>query len=289
MKGTTLTTSSETAAGRRRFLQHLSLLAAPLLIADARAVRVNPPALLDVEAGHYQVVPAGQVFCAGVLPMEGYEVVHALLRPRLPLLAGYAFIEGYLKTLGLPVQAVCGMELRMPAPMTFEAFREFNGPYVEQLRKWDLLLGPYSAVCRTNVAPALNPPAEPVLHAFSYVAPARGRATTFCVSGTADIDPRGKVVAAGSTAPAAMQEKIHYVLDVIGERLSEMGLAWDDVTHVDFYFAVDVPDIWGSIILPAIGNAALGGVRLHYARPPIVGAEVELEAKGLARELTLRT
>jgi hypothetical protein len=29
--------------------------------------------------------------------------------------------------------------------------------YIEQLRKWDLLSGNYSAVCRTNVAPGLNP------------------------------------------------------------------------------------------------------------------------------------
>lgn len=284
-----MTTGAGMTSARRRFLQQLSLLAVPLLVPSARAARVNPPAMLEVEAGHYQVVPAGQVFCAGVLPMEGFEVVHALLRPRLPLAQGYAFIEGYLKSLGLPIQAVCGMELRVPAPMTFEAFRTFNGPYVEQLRKWDLVLGNYSAVCRTNVAPALHPPSEGVVHAFSYVAPATGKALTFCVSGTADINPQGRVVAPGSTSPAAMKEKIQFVLQVIGDRLSEMGLEWNDVTHTDFYFAVDAPDVWGSTILPAIGNAALGGVRLHYARPPIIGAEVELEVRGLTRELTLRT
>jgi len=33
----------------------------------------------------------------------------------------------------------------------------------------------------------------------------------------------------------------------------------------------------------------LPGVRLHYARPPIVAAEVELEVRAQAQELTLRT
>ena len=63
------------------------------------------------------------------------------------------------------------MELRSPAQLTFEAFRAFNRPYSEQLEKWKLVLGPYSAVCRTNVVPAKEPPAEPAVHAFSYSVP----------------------------------------------------------------------------------------------------------------------
>ncbi|PWT74790.1 MAG: hypothetical protein C5B46_03500 [Proteobacteria bacterium] len=260
-----------------------------MLWPTARAARVNPPAMLDVEAGHYQVVPAGQVFCAGIVPLEGFEVVHALLRPWLPLAQGYRYIENYLQTLGLPIQALCGMELRVPAQMTFDAFRTFNGPYVEQLRKWDLVLGNYSAVCRTNVVPAFSPPGEPAVHAFSFVAAASGKATTFCVSGTADINPQGKVVAGGSTSPAAMKEKLQFVLQVIGDRLSEMGFEWNDVTHADLHFVADAPEAWASILLPVIGNGALSGVRVHYARPPIVGSEVELEVRAIARELVLHT
>lgn len=277
---------------RRRFMLQLAAAAAALpafkRVAQA-AGRVNPPAILDIEAGNYSFLPAGAVFCGGVLPNEGYEVVHAMLRPWLPLAQGYAYIESYLKRLGRPVQALCGMELRVPAPMTFDAFRTFNAPYVEQLRKWDLVSGNYSAVCRTNVAPALNPPREPCVHAFSYVVPAAGKANTFCISGTADIDPRGKIVAEGDTSPAGMKKKLEFCIEVIGNRLAELQLEWTSATHVDLYLVADIPGLWGTTILPALGDSTMQGVRLHYARPPIVGAEVELEARSLAQELTLRT
>ncbi|HTO43907.1 MAG TPA: hypothetical protein VML56_07515 [Burkholderiales bacterium] len=278
-----------TAAARRRFLRQMGVMAAaPVLLRSAHAQRSNPPALLAVEAGHYRFLPAGQVFCAGVLPDEGHEVVHALLNPWLPLAAGYTFIENYLRTLGLPMQALCGMELRVPQQMTFDAFRAFNAPYIEQLRKWDLVRGNYSAVCRTNVAPGTNPPGEASIHAFSYVAPAGRSARTFCVSGTADIDPRGSIIAAGDVSPAGMKTKLGFVFGVIGGRLAELELEWSDATHVDLYLVADVPQIWTTMLTP-LGGAASRGVRLHNARPPIVDAEVELEARGVAAELTLRT
>ena len=278
-------------AGRRQFLQQLGALAAASALTSAAHAegRVNPPAIFALEGGNYRYVPAGSVFCAGVLPDEGYEVVHAILRPRLPLAMGYAFIENYLKNLERPIQALCGMELQAPAQMTFDAFRAFNAPYVAQLDKWGLIGGRYSAVCRTNVVPAIDAPSEAVVHAFSYVAPAIGNSVTFCVSGTADIDQRGKVVAEGKTSAAAMKKKLEFVLGVIGNRLAEMELDWSSATHVDLYLAADIPGLWGSTILPAIGAAGASGVRLHHARPPIVGAEVELEARGLAQELVLRT
>jgi hypothetical protein len=286
-----LTSKRHSSFGRRRFLQQVALVAAagPALLRTARAARVNPPAMYAVEAGHYRFVPAGQVFCSGVLPDEGFEVIHAILRPQLPLAEGYAFVEAHLQKLGLPIQALCGMELRVPAAMTFEAFRAFNAPYVVQLDKWELINGNYSAVCRTNVAPALNPPREAALHAFSYVAPASQNGLTFCVSGTADIDARGKIVAAGDTSVSGMRDKLKYVIDIIATRLAEMELDWGDVTHVDLYAVADISDLWGSTILPALGSATQAGVRLHHARPPIVGSEVELEARGVTQELTVRT
>jgi hypothetical protein len=275
---------------RRTFLQRaMALAAAGPWLTTAHAARVNPPALFAVEAGHFRFVPAGQVFCSGVLPDAGFEIIHAILRPRLALAEGYTFVEQYLKKLGLPIQALCGMELRVPAAMTFEAFRNFNAPYVAQLDKWGLIDGNYSAVCRTNVAPALDAPREAALHAFSYVAPASGNASTFLVSGTADIDQRGKVLAAGDTSLSGMRDKLKFVIDIITTRLAEMEHEWADVTVVDLYAVADISDLWASSILPALGTAAQTGVRLHHARPPIVGSEVELEARAVVQELTLST
>ena len=206
-----MSSSRRARYSRRRFIANLSLVAAagPTLLRTASAARINPPAIFPIEAGHYHFVPAGQVFCSGVQPDEGFEVVHAIVRAQPPLADGYTFIEAYLHKLGLPIQALCGMELRTPAAMTFEAFRSFNAPYVAQLQKWELFSGNYSAVCRTNVVPALNPPSEAVLHAFSYVAPSTSNSSTFLISGTADIDNRGKVVAAGDTSLSGMRDKLN--------------------------------------------------------------------------------
>jgi len=273
---------------RRRFLTGAAALAASALAASrAQAARVNPPALLDNEAGGYRVLPAGQVFCGGVIPVPGREIVHAVFSPFVPLPDAWGSIEAYLKALGLPTRALCGMELRIPQQLTLDGFRAFNLPYVEQLRKWDLILGNYSAVCRTNVAPARDAPKQPSVHAFSYCAPSNAQGTTFCVSGTADIDARGKIVAEGDVSPAGMRKRLEYCVEVITERLAMLELDWSAVTHVDLCVAQDIPGLMDAVVVPGLQGAAARGVRLHFARPPIIGAEVELECRGVRQELVL--
>jgi len=245
---------------------------------------INAPALLDNEIGGYRVLPAGSVFCGGVVPHAGREIVHALAAPWVPLREAWTFIQAHLAAQKLPMQALCGMELRIPAQLSWEGFRGFNAPYVEQLRKHDLIIGNYSAVCRTNVAPAADAPQEAMLHAFSYCAPSSVKAQTFCISGTADIDPRGKIVAEGDTSPAGMRMRLAHCVEAIGERLAQLSLDWDMATHIDLCVARDVDDLIGELVMPALGSAGRRGLRLHHARPPIVGSEVELECRGAATE-----
>jgi hypothetical protein len=277
---------------RRRFMSR-SLAAALALAARAAPAQdkpiINPPALLENEAGGYRVLPAGQVFCGGVLPADGHEIVHVLLRPWVPLASAWGLIESHLQSQGRPVQALCGMELRIPAQLSMDGFRAFNAPYVEELAKRELVLGRYSAVCRTNVAPAAGAPKEAVVHAFSYATPSGVKGRTFCVSGTADIDPRGRIVAEGDTSPSGMRRRLEHCIEVISGRLAELGLEWSDATHIDLCVARDIDDALGSVLVPAVGTSAGRGIRLHYARPPIVGAEVELECRGVQREVVLGT
>lgn len=277
------------SSARRRFLTTAGVLAASALIAGpARAARINPPALLDNEAGGYRVLPAGQVFCGGVIPNPGHEIVHALLNPWRPLTDAWGFIEAHLKSLGRPVQALCGMELRIPEQLTMDGFRAFNAPYIEELRKRDLVLGNYSAVCRTNVAPARDAPKVPSVHAFSYCVPSAHTGVTFCVSGTADIDPRGKIVAGSDVSPAGMRTRLQHCVDVITERLAMLELDWSAATHIDLCVVQDIPGLMDSVVVPGLQGAAARGVRVHFARPPIIGAEVELECRGARQEVVLR-
>jgi len=79
-----------------------------------------PNQLIEHRAGNYKVLPSGAAYCSGIIPDPGYEVVRVELDPWLALDEAYAFIEDHLKKAGRPVQAFCGIELRVPEPLTFD-------------------------------------------------------------------------------------------------------------------------------------------------------------------------
>ena len=247
------------------------------------------PSLIDNKAGAYRILPGGQVYCAGVVPYEGFEVVRVLLRPWIPLERAYSFIEKYLKSVGRPVQAFCGIELRVPAPLTFSQWSSFNVPYLKQLREWGLIFGDQSGVCRSNIALALNAPDTTSVCAFSYTVPTTEKVTTFFLSGTADIDSGGKIIAEGDTGAAAMQKRAGFTIAAVGATLKSLKVTWDDTTQVALFHVADIPNLWGSTLLGTLGEAVRRGVLIYHARPPLVGAEVELEARAVRQELMVAT
>lgn len=254
-----------------------------------KPLSLSTSTLIDNKAGAYKILPGGAAFCAGVIPYEGYEIVRVLLRPWLPLEDGYRFIESYLKGIGRPVQAFCGIELRVPAPLALKDWSSFNVPYLEQLRKWGLIFGDYSGVCRSNIALALYPPTTTCLCAFSYTAPTSAKGRTFFLSGQADIDASGNAIAEGDTGPAAMQERARYTIETVAATLAKLGVSWQDTTQIAFFHAHDIPDLWGGKLLGSLGEALSRGVLVYRARPPIVGLEVELEARAVRQELVVAT
>jgi enamine deaminase RidA (YjgF/YER057c/UK114 family) len=254
-----------------------------------KPVSTSTTALIENTAGAYKILPGGAAFCSGIIPYEGYEVVRVLLRPWIALEQGYGFIESYLKSVGRPIQAFCGIELRVPAPLAMSDWSTFNVPYLEQLRKWGLIFGDYSGVCRSNIALALHPPAATSLCAFSYTAPASAKSKTFFLSGQADIDASGKAIAEGDTGPTAMQRRARYTIDTVGATLAKLGVSWQDTTQIAFFHAHEIPDLWGAQLLGSLGEALRGGVLVYRARPPIAGLEVELEARALRQELVVAT
>lgn len=247
------------------------------------------PVLLDNRAGNYRILPSGAAYCLAVVPDEGFEVVRLLLRPWLPLEQAYGFIEGHLKRIGRPIQAFCGIEMRVPAPLTFADWSTFNGPYLEQLHKWRLMYGDYSGICRSNIALALHPPKTTSVCAFSFIAPASASGVSFLLSGTADIDSKGKIIAEGDTSHAAMQQRARFTIDSVGACLTELGFSWQDTTQIALFHVAEIPDVWGPTMLGAMGDAVRHGVLVYRARPPIAGAEVELEARAVRQERVVAT
>jgi hypothetical protein len=240
----------------------------------------------------YRFLPGGDPYSSGVVATSGWEVVHATLQAPVPWRDGFARIERRLRTLGRPRTALCAIELRVPAPLTFAGFGEFNRGYRELLGEWGLLVDGRNPVARTNVAPVVGPPPEPSLYAFSYTAssPTAGR-PTFVAAGSGELRPgqasRAGVVRPDETSPEAMREKAGYVMGVMQARLTGLGAAWTDVTAVDVYTVHPLEGFLATEILAAMGPAAVHGVHWYLSHPPVAGLAFEMDLRGVRREVRL--
>jgi hypothetical protein len=159
-----------------------------------------------------------------------------------------------LRTSGRPDAAICGMELRSPKPFTFGGFNEFNASYVDVLKKWDLLVGGMNPIARTNVAPAVNPPAEPALYGFFYTVRSSTKRYTFVVAGAGEL-PEGSldphdVVRPGESSPAVIQEKMRFVIGLMVGRLRGLNVTWSDVTVSEVYSVHDIHPYGPPAVVP---------------------------------------
>ena len=125
--------------------------------------------------------------------------------------------------------------------------------------------------------------------AFSYTVPTSAKVKTFFLSGQADIDSSGKIIAEGDTGAAAMQKRARFTIDTVGATLAKLGASWDDTTQIALFHVHDIPTLWGSSLLGTFGEAVRRGVLTYHARPPLTGAEVELEARAIRQELVVST
>jgi hypothetical protein len=66
--------------------------------------------------------------------------------------------------------------------------------------------------------------------------------------------------------------------------LRAMGVNWPDVTTIDFYTAHDLSEALLAEILKLSGHNA---VTWNYARPPILEVEIEMDLRGVRREIVL--
>jgi hypothetical protein len=240
--------------------------------------------LLFNARGGYSFLRGGSAYSAGVVAAPGFTIEHVTFLRAVPLKVGFELAEAHMGVADRPRAALCAMALRSPEPFSFAGFKEFNGGYVEILRSWEILVDGINPVARTNVAPAVDPPPEPSLYSFAYTVPAEGAATSFVVSGAGEL-PEGAagpddVVRRGETSPDALADKARCVLGLVDGRLRGLGATWDQVTVTNVYTVHDVNALLAAEILPHIGPAGQHGVTWHYARPPIVSIEYEMDLLG---------
>jgi hypothetical protein len=247
--------------------------------------------LVANKRGDYSFLRGIAPFSAGVVADAGFEIVHARFQRTLPLQAGFDAIEAHLKSAGRPLQAICGMELRSPKPFSFSGFSQFNAGYVDVLRQWDILLDGVNPVARTNVAPELNPPAEPSLYAFSWTIPSKTPRRTFVVAGAGEL-PEGsldpaEVVRRGEHDAAAIRDKAHFVMGLMQGRLKGLGVNWSDVTATQIYTVHDIHPFLEKELLQRLDEGGVHGVTWHYSRPPIETIEYEMDLRGCVTEFVI--
>jgi hypothetical protein len=242
---------------------------------------------IEFAPGGYRFIPGVFQYSAGVAALPGFRIERIVFQTMLPLPEGFRRIEQIFDAAKRPLTSFCACELRSPAPFTETGFRQFNEGYVAQLAQWGIIVDGVNPVARSNVCPELSPPDEPSFYAFSFTSPASNLHRSFVIAGSGEA-PEGKpnyndhIVRRGDCSAAGLKEKARFVLGEMERRLSVLGLQWQDTTAVQTYTIHDLHSFMADEIVAR--GAAARGVTWHYARPPVVDLEYEMDCRGVQIE-----
>jgi hypothetical protein len=241
-------------------------------------------------AGNYRFIPAVFQYSSGAAADSGFEVERVRFDKLLPLAEGFALVANYIRAAGRPLTSFCACELRSPGAFTEEGFRKFNEHYVKTLAEWGIFDGTINPVARSNVCPEIDPPSEPSFYAFSFTRPSIGSAPSFVIAGGAEL--RGgsgsypeRIVRYKDLSPDAMKEKVRFTVGSMEERLGGFGLGWKDTTAVQAYTVHDFHPVVADELVRR--GAVRSGLTWHFARPPVIDLEFEMDCRRVARETVI--
>ena len=248
--------------------------------------------LIEFAGGGYAYLEGVYPYSQGVIARPGFAIERARFAQPLPMARGFEAIATHLAAMGRPRGALCAAELRSPRPFSFGGFGDFNRGYVAVLEDWGIFRDGLNPVARSNVAPEIDPPAEPCFHAFCYTVETERSEPSFVVAGSGEWPEGGRfpedIVARGDASPAGLRAKARWVLDMMEQRLRGLGVGagWAAVSATQVYTVHDLHPFLGEEIVAR--GAAPAGLTWHYCRPPIGGLEYEMDARGVALERIIR-
>jgi hypothetical protein len=244
----------------------------------------------DFPAGNYRFIPAVFQYSSGAAADPGFEIERVRFDKLLPLADGFAQAAKYIQAAGRPLTSFCACELRSPGAFTEDGFRKFNEHYVKTLAEWKIFDGTTNPVARSNVCPEIDPPSEPSFYAFSFTRPGPGTMPSFVIAGGAEL--RGgsgtypeRIVRYKDLSPDAMKEKVRFTVGSMQERLGEFGYGWKDTTAVQAYTVHDFHPVVVDEL--ARRGAMRSGLTWHFARPPVIDLEFEMDCRRVARETAI--
>lgn len=253
--------------------------------------REAPIVLTDHPSGNYRFLPGISPYSCGVVASPGFEIVYVTFQQPPPYRQGFERIAEFLKSAGRPKVALCGISLRSSHPYSFQGFADFNAQYAEILKSWGLFVAGVNPIARTNVAPVIDPPGEPVMYGFSFTRPsASSLSPTFVVAGAGELPEgvlsRDGIVALGDTSADGLATKARLVMELMENRLRGLGVDWPLVNRINVYTAHSLTALLPEMILKRVGPASIHGVHWHYSRPPIEEIEYEMDVRGTSTELS---
>ena len=244
----------------------------------------------DFPAGNYRFIPAVFQYSSGAAADSGFEIERVRFDKMPPLAEGFAQIAKYIQTAGRPLTSFCACELRSPAAFTEDGFLKFNEHYVKTLAKWGLFDGTINPVARSNVCPEIDPPAEPSFYAFSFTRPSQGATPTFVIAGGAELGGGSgsypeRIVRYRDLSPDGMKDKVRFTVGSMEERLGAFEFGWKHTTGVQAYTVHDFHSVMSDELVRR--GATRSGLTWHYARPPVIDLEYEMDCRRVTRETVI--
>jgi hypothetical protein len=244
----------------------------------------------DFPAGNYRFIPAVFQYSSGAAADSGFEVERVRFDRLLPLAEGFAQAAKYIQATERPLTSFCACELRSPGAFTEDGFRKFNEHYVKTLAEWKIFDGTTNPVARSNVCPEIDPPSEPSFYAFSFTRPGTRAAPSFVIAGGAELGSGSgtypdRIVRYRDLSSDGLKEKVRFTVGSMEERLGEFGYGWKDTTVVQAY---SVHDFHPVVVDELVRRGAMrSGLTWHFARPPVVDLEFEMDCRRVAREAVI--
>ena len=244
----------------------------------------------DFSAGNYTFLPGVFQYSSGAAASSGFEIERVRFDSVLPLAKGFAHAAEYIRASGRPLTSFCACELRSPAAFTEDGFRRFNEHYVKTLAEWGIFDGTSNPVARSNVCPEIDPPAEPSFYAFSLTRPSQSTSPSFVIAGGAELRSGSgsypeRTVRYRDLSPGGLKEKVRFTVGEMETRLAAFGFGWKDTTAVQAYTVHDFHPVMTDELVRR--GATRSGLTWHFARPPVIDLEYEMDCRRVMRETVI--
>jgi hypothetical protein len=249
-----------------------------------------PETTRDFPAGNYRFIPAVFQYSSGAAAASGFEIERVRFDKMPSLSDGFAQIANYIRAAGRPLTSFCACELRSPTAFTEDGFRRFNEHYVKTLAEWGIFDGTTNPVARSNVCPEIDPPAEPSFYAFSFTRTSHNATPSFVIAGGAESrDGPGtypeRTVRYRDVSPDGLKEKVRFTVGSMESRLGAFGFTWKDTSAVQAYTVHDFHPVMADELVRR--GATRSGLTWHFARPPVIDLEYEMDCRRVRRETVI--